>query len=528
MKNRKPYLCYFFLAFVFLTLPLLLSGGTGKIANNRFPLTVRVYDGKQPVTGLKAGDFRLTVNGVPTAQLKSIEKNTAMSDRPEFLGRNFVLSFNITMYSEPLQEMVTYFVSDILSPNDTLFLVTPLKVYRIDVSSNKNGMIFQISKLLTGDCAEYKKQLDQSKRALENQVRDLTRYLRRGRSDDQMMIASYKRISMFFNTFPSRFSNYCLTFLYPRLDRYRQILDGLSKRDGERWWFHVEQGDLLELFSGIKDLTGVIDAYNTTNDLARQAFTKPLANLKRMLEIAGSFPEEAMTKLFLHYNTRYSMLTWNQRLHKNTMKTGETVSQLVTVLNRIAGKSGGIALQSASPAQGAQQLAKHRDYYYQLQFIPGNTKEKKVLDLKLLPKQNQPGREDFIMAYRTELNRSALEKELEHLQRGKVTIRGLKYKKAKHKGKPGLTLSFVLESFEMNDKDKNNRFGLVKVRIDVLDSRDNRIFRTGNTLRTSKKKVAVSIPLPLPRNKERIRLVITACDMIANRLTSVEETVTSN
>lgn len=82
-------------------------------------------------------------------------------------------------------------------------------------------------------------------------------------------------------------------------------------------------------------------------------------------------------------------------------------------------------------------------------------------------------------------------------------------------------VKFSIQAVTFN---KEKKFGLVRVRIELSDNQGNPLYRTGNTLRSSKTTITISVPVPV-RYTGSARLCIRGYDLIANRLASWEEQV---
>ena len=146
------------IAVILLVFPILFAFTAEE--DTRLTLPVRVFEGKQPVTNLQGKDFHLIINHQQQEILKAEKKITSLDQRPDFLGRNFVLSFHMTEYGNQVEEAISYFVTEILDTTDLLILMTPLKIYRINVSPNKGKMRADIERLVRQDSDEFKKRLN--------------------------------------------------------------------------------------------------------------------------------------------------------------------------------------------------------------------------------------------------------------------------------------------------------------------------------------------------------------------------------
>lgn len=101
---------------------------------------VRVLKKDVFVEGLTLADFEVLENGLPqkieavylirNRQVVREEQAQGVAPRRPENRRNYVLYFDMKEYLPKVGEAVDYFFGQVLSPDDTLFVVTPVKTYR--------------------------------------------------------------------------------------------------------------------------------------------------------------------------------------------------------------------------------------------------------------------------------------------------------------------------------------------------------------------------------------------------------------
>ena len=84
-----------------------------------------VVSGANPVTG----DLLLEVNGKPRP-VESLQRVDRDLKKKTDLARDFVLSFSLSEPDDRLRKGLSYFMTEVIAPTDTLSLVTPGKVFR--------------------------------------------------------------------------------------------------------------------------------------------------------------------------------------------------------------------------------------------------------------------------------------------------------------------------------------------------------------------------------------------------------------
>jgi VWFA-related protein len=107
-----------------------------RVVNIEVP--VRVFDGDIFVPDLTIGDFEAWEDGVlQDVQAVYLIKNTAVERKEEKTAfepktdRNFFLFFQVYTWNPKLEDAIQYFVKNVLSPEDSLTVVTSARLYRL-------------------------------------------------------------------------------------------------------------------------------------------------------------------------------------------------------------------------------------------------------------------------------------------------------------------------------------------------------------------------------------------------------------
>ncbi len=478
--------------------------------NIRLTLPVRAFEGKQPVTQLQQQDFQLIINDQQRKILKAVKKTASLDQRPDFLGRNFVLSFHMTEYGNQVQEAISYFVFEILDTTDSLILVTPLKIYRINVSPNKGKMRTDIEGLVRQDSDEFKKRLNAAEKNLEIQLNRM-RQLFRGEIRDPGLATSYKIIGTFLSSFPQGFLNFRNIFLFPDMKNYQKVLGFLGSREGERWWIHFQQGDSFGVVASARLVAKQIDQYCNLYTLARDSFQNNLRQLEKLLRLSESFPADQLLNVFNSGNIRYNSILWVHRKHKGRSSASDIIPIIGAVFEQISRDTGGKTVNTIDPEQGIKTIYHHQDHYYQLTYDFNGRVEEKRINVTAASADMKETNLSYKHVYPEEEIRSLIQ----YLSKERVRINDFSSNKNK--------IKFSIDGVTLN-KNKGDSFGLVKVRIELFNRTGERVYRTENTLRSSRQQITVAIPLP-NQHRGTFRLIINACDLIANQLASFEQQV---
>ena len=139
---------------------------------------VRVFKGDAFVDNLTIADFEIyedgklqTLDAVYLIRKTLIERREETTPRDPDTNRHFYLFFEMSEYDPKLRDALEYFVSEVLLPGDELFVVTPMKTYRMKsellMAAGREKVFEQLLGLLKRDIlignSEYRDVLDDLK-----------------------------------------------------------------------------------------------------------------------------------------------------------------------------------------------------------------------------------------------------------------------------------------------------------------------------------------------------------------------------
>jgi hypothetical protein len=100
---------------------------------------VRVFDGKMFVDSLTIDDFqvyedsvRQKIEAVYLIRKKDIERKEGKKKYEPKTTRNFFLFFEINQYTSKMGDAIDFFIDNVLLPQDKLWVITPMKAYRMN------------------------------------------------------------------------------------------------------------------------------------------------------------------------------------------------------------------------------------------------------------------------------------------------------------------------------------------------------------------------------------------------------------
>jgi hypothetical protein len=233
--------------------------------------------------------------------------------------------------------------------------------------------------------------------------------------------------------------------------------------------------------------------------------------LEKLLRLSESFPVDPLFNVFNSASIRYNTILWVHRKHKGRSSASDIIPIMGAVLDQISRDTGGKTINTTDPEQGIKSIHHHQDHYYQLTYgFNGDIEEKKI-DVTAASADVKKVKLSYKNVYSEEEMRTLIQ----YFSKERVQIDDFSLNK--------YNLRFSIDAVTLN-KSKGDSFGLVKVRIELFSQTGERVYRTENTLRSSKQQIMVSIPLP-GRHKGKFKLIINACDLIANQLVSFEQEV---
>lgn len=477
-------------------------------------IPLRTAESSSRSTGLSKDDLILTVNGEKREIVRLIKKTRAIEKSPD-LGRNFILSFHMTEYTDQIHKGIAYFINEIIHPMDSVILVTPTTLYQINVSGNKEKMIRDIKQSLETDCRNYKKNRVRVEKNLRLKIKNLRRILREfkgfrdagekgSRDSSNYGVHQVLELTQFLDTFPREFMKFRELSLLLDTGKYRKIAGLLGFREGERWWLHFHREEVTALLSYIRGFMRELTAY--VNNIEGYQVNK-VENLEKVLSISDSFPVEQMLDTIINSNFCYNVISFGGiKISDAEIRETET-SGLERILHRAAVLSGGKMVNTISPEAGVKEIVGQRDSYYELAFRFNGKFEKKQIAVTALDQKTE-------FLHKTGFEKEEIESFIHYLTHEKVAVDDFSLDKN--------IITFTIKSFKHH---KEGNFGILRVNIELLPEQNVLVYDTHNTLRSSQDEVTIRLPLPKKFHGNFI-LRITVNDLLANRRTVAERQIT--
>lgn len=348
---------------------------------------VRVYEGRKFVENLTIKDFEVYEDGIPQ-KIEAVylikKKNIVRKEeKKRFVpqtSRNFFLFFEISDYTRRLGEAIDYFFNNVILPGDNLFVISPLKTYRLKEialgSRSKEEIASELKKLLRKDTLIGSSQYNSI-------IRDLTQVTRALNADimgpeayklDEATTSQYDMV-----TGAEQDKIEELLMLYAgnlsRLETLRdvnqlQLLDFakfLKHKEGQKYVFLFYQREFIpqldpRVFAHVmgeyQDRPHIQHAFSDLSGLFRRDISFDVDLIKR------AYADSSVSIHFLFITTPA------EQIYGIRMK--EQSEDIYQAFKEMARATGGFFDSSANPAYLFQNALQASENYYLIYYFPKN------------------------------------------------------------------------------------------------------------------------------------------------------------
>jgi len=456
--------------------------------------------GKRVDTGVfMPADLELEVNGVKRniEELSRVERNLA---KHTDLARDFVLSFSTSDPDEYLEKGLSYFLTEILTPSDSLSIVTPGKSFRIRVTSNKEGMHETIIKVLKKECSTFKMKKNAFSKSIRNELTKILNVLTDTADNSSIFkVRRYKKIIGFLNSFPVEFNRFLRFSMSLNEFKFDSAVSDIRFRSGEKWWFHFHRRESAKLFSRISKVIKEIEDYSSTSgDIFSQDHAPLLKRLKLLEYSTDFFPVDQIREKMIRHGIGFFSVIYTSSGDKSDSDSGSSRSVYDTIFEKIADHTGGRSLYAVNPEDGLRRISSESFTGYTAGFrYNGKSEDKKIVI------RNISGRSGSIY-FPTGIPEDELKKMIEYLSSDKCSINELVFSETK--------ISFRIRGYKTLPKQDA---GLLKVRFEIFSMAGKLLHRKENTLRSPVKDLLLQIPFPL-KGAGEVKINITVIDLVDN------------
>jgi VWFA-related protein len=338
----------------------------------------RVFDGDQFVDNLEVGDFELYEDGVLQkiealylTDKSKIERSEEFKVYSPRTARNFYLIFQVTDYNPKFEEAFDFLFNEVLTPDDTLTIMTPVKNYNMPQAALSKYTPEQLSKEMQAIIRKDAKVGASNYRSIMNDLKRIVRTMSSSGSMEMTDAPSEGAAS--------------LDWLLPR---YRDRLADLerSRIVNEEWFFRLaqelknKQGQKNVFFFYEREFRPEI-SQSVYNNIESSYQDKPniIAQARDLFQfyrrdtrldvnkIKQVFADSALEFYFIFMNNTAD------RTFGIIMK--EQSEDVFSAFREVTKSTGGIVDPSQNPAAGFKNAVNASKNCYLLYYTPTNTKK---------------------------------------------------------------------------------------------------------------------------------------------------------
>ena len=319
---------------------------------------VRVFQGDKFIDNLSLKDFEVYEDGVlqKVEAVYLVNKNNIKREESGILkeqarqlfspqvSRHFVLMFEVLDHMPQLNEAIDYFFQEIISPDDTLQIVTPVKTYNF-----KKEALIRMPKEKIADQLKSKLRKDIVKGSQEyrSAMRSLERLFSFGVEADlrRSMYMEQARILKDLRTFNE--------------ERMEQLANFLKQQPGQKQLFLFYQSEQIPLLRDLEDF----EKLELTEDV--------YFDLDKVKQL---FSDSSISAHFLYVTLKNARdwLSTPESMEPLRVYFFDQSNEIFNAFREIAKTTGGIVDTSKNPGFLFKKAADASENYYLLYYTPKN------------------------------------------------------------------------------------------------------------------------------------------------------------
>ncbi len=373
------------------------------VKEKSIPVPVRVLDQNQFVDDLTTEDFEIYEEGVKqkiealylTKNDKIIRKLESFEFNPN-VSRTFYLLFQLTEYNPKIAEAIEYFFSDMITENDSLEIMTPMKNYTL---SNQALQSMSREKLAEQMIDIVRKDTQTGSSQYKSLIRDLRRIV-------SSISGSSSRSGFDFSE-DSSIDSFGIEFLLPR---YRETLGQLEQLR------LANQTNFLNFAHQLKNQPGQKFVYfiyerefrpeihpTIIQQLTSMLQDSPhvLGNLQDLMAVYSREPKLDTEKILHAYTDAgiyFNFLFIDKNPdHYSGIQMHEQSEDIFETFSDIAKATGGDVYSTQNPYLSFKKCVEKDKNYYLLFYIPKKSSDDKIFKSIQVKTKNK----DYKLFYRT-------------------------------------------------------------------------------------------------------------------------------
>jgi VWFA-related protein len=343
---KKPILLT---GILFLALTLLAQEISHKTMAINIEVPVRVFKGDTFIDNLTINDFEVYEDGIlqKIEAVYLIEKTTIVREETEIrkeeaqkkfipeTSRNFVLLFELKEYLPKIGEAIDYFFEKVISPGDTLKVITPLKTYEFKDDSFEILPKQEISDNL-------KKKLKKDTRIANARYWSLVRDLLDHSASRREVIEQLKN------------------FVYFDQKKLFDFADYLKTMEGQKYVFLFYQTESIPIPRGSEE---TLDIFEYMKDVTFD-----------VKKVKQAFSDSSISSHFIYITKSSDLLGDVTNPGVSGMQMLDQSHGIYGAFREMAKATGGITDSSANAAAAFERVVDASENYYLLYYTPKDYK----------------------------------------------------------------------------------------------------------------------------------------------------------
>jgi hypothetical protein len=345
---------------------------------------VRVYEDSKFVDNLTIDDFEILEQGVPQKieavyliKKMAVERSDEKRRFNPDTKRNYFLFFEVAEYQPRIGEGLEFFVDNILSPEDVLYITTPLKTYKMKEDAfqvkPKQEIVIELIKLIRGDIESGNQEYRETIRILSDVSRRLAVSL--GASPTQSSSApavgdpnrpqdetlELEMLLLEYSDVLAKLEN------LRRVDQIK-LLDFakyLKNRPGQKYVYMFYQSEFIPQID--TRIAGQFESLYQDNP----AMLHQMSNLFDFFTREKSFDVDKVKMAYSDSSTSIHFLFLTERpVAESGVSMVERSEDIYSAFREMAISTGGVVISSRNPAYAFQQALDASENYYLLYYRP--------------------------------------------------------------------------------------------------------------------------------------------------------------
>lgn len=357
----------------FLFLTAFLSAQTRDVSVVNIAVPVRVYSEGEFVENLKLDDFMLYEDGMPRkieamylVKGSEVARKQAPQDFTPNLNRHFYFIFYMTEFSPRLEPVFDYFFKDVIKPEDSLSVMTPVDLYNLSKRALQNKPPEKISEELIGLVRKDTQIGGGEYRSILSELKRLVQQINTSSGTEVDMSSSSTMFTL--DNLLERYRDTMVRMEQTRFIDQNKFIDfarQLKRLEGEKIVFFIYQREFRpEMSSSV--LNRLVSEYQDKPQIMQitqelfQLYNTPLNVKFEPIVLAFADSSILFNLIFMH----------KEEQNEPGITMREKSEDIFDAFSKVAEATGGVVDTSQFPLEGVKKSVDNADSYYLLYFSP--------------------------------------------------------------------------------------------------------------------------------------------------------------